>query len=67
MNSQVHLDKLSVKAFVVDDGIRIETDVMGHLTVQFMNLRLATQEKAIRDWLVANGWTPPKEKDSDHG
>lgn len=59
---EVEMNRLSAKAFVVGDGVRIETDILGSITVQFINLRAQMQEKAVRDWLIANGWTPPTEE-----
>lgn len=38
------------------EGIGIKTDIVGQITHEFINLK----DKAVRQALIAAGWTPPE-------
>lgn len=42
-----------------EDGVQQITDICGEITKSFANLRVAQFDKAIREKLIALGWTPP--------
>lgn len=52
---------MSAKGFVWPDGVEIETNFAGRTSKEFIDMKSRIQEKAIRDWLINQGWKPPKE------
>lgn len=58
-NSRMDKDHIRLSIGMTNDGYVLSTDVMGKITHDFVNLRVALQEKATRDFLIQQGWTPP--------
>lgn len=44
----------------VRDGIYVETDMLGNISREFINTKVAATDKAIRERLIADGWVPPE-------
>ena len=50
----------SAFAKVSGDGVEMETDLAGTVTREFIDAKSGVQDKAIRQWLINQGWTPPE-------
>lgn len=50
---------LSIKVEDAPDGFYTETDVMGTITRNFVNMKLRMEEEATKRALIRLGWAPP--------
>lgn len=53
--------QFSMSVGLTEDGYVLCTDIMGRVTKEVVELRSRLKDKATRDWLIAQGWTPPNE------
>lgn len=53
-------NEIKFKATVVEDGVEMETELAGSITRELVDAKSRIQDKAIRQWLINQGWTPPE-------
>lgn len=56
MENMVHL-----RAVINKDDVQIETTLHDTVTRQLVATRARLEEDAVKQWLVNQGWTPPKD------
>lgn len=54
--------EFKIKAEVYSDRIEIHHSMMDEITTEVVNMRNQIKDRAIRDWLIKEGWTPPEGK-----
>ena len=50
----------SVLAKASGDGVEMETDLAGSIIREFVDAKSRIQDKALRQWLIDQGWTSPE-------